>query len=61
MFSILGRNSGYYQFEIPNADRYKTIFSSYPGLLRLLRMPLGLKSAPALLYRAVHITLSRLE
>ena len=61
VFTTLDCNSGYWQVEIAEEDRDKTKFASHSGLYRFLRMPFGLKNAPATFQRAVDIILSRVK
>ena len=44
--------------EIAEEDRDKTTFASHSGLYRFLRMPFGIKNAPATFQRAIDIILS---
>lgn len=46
---------GYWPTEIPEADRYKTTFSSHHGLFRIIQMPLGLKNEPTSFQRIVNL------
>lgn len=52
-------SGGYWQTEIPKADRGKTIFSSHHGFFRIIHVPLGLKNALALFSRAVEVILAK--
>ena len=61
VFTTLECNSGYWHVEIAEEDRDKTTFASNSGLYRFLRMPFGLKNAPATFQRAVDIILSRVK
>ena len=61
VFTTLDCNSGYWQVEIAKEDRDKTTFASHSGLYRFLRMPFGLKNAPATFQRAVDIIVSRVK
>ena len=58
VFSTLDCNSGYWQIPVADEDRDKTTFTSYLGTFRYLRMPFGLKNAPATFQRALDIILS---
>ena len=60
-FTTLDCNSGYWQVEIAEEDCDKTTFASHSGLYRFLRVPFGLKNAPATFQRAVDIILSRVK
>ena len=61
VFTTLDCNSGYWQVEVAEEDRDKTTFASHCGLYRFIRMPFGLKNAPATFQRAVDIILSRVK
>ena len=61
VFTTLDCNNGYWQVEIAEKDRDKTTFASHSGLHRFLRMPFGLKNAPATFQRAVDIILYRVK
>ena len=60
IFSTLDCNSGYWQIPVSPADKEKTTFTSHEGLFQFLRMPFGLKNAPATFQRFVDITLAGL-
>jgi Reverse transcriptase (RNA-dependent DNA polymerase) len=47
VFSTLDCNSGYWQIPVNPGDREKTTFTSHEGLYKFLRMPFGLRNAPA--------------
>jgi hypothetical protein len=47
VFSALDCNSGYWQIPVSPEDKEKTTFTSHEGLFWFLRMPFGLKNAPA--------------
>ena len=59
--TTLDCNSGYWPVESAEEDREKTTFASHSGLYRFLRIPLGLKKAPATFQRAVDIIMSRIK
>ena len=61
VFTTLDCNSGYWQVETAGEDREKTKFASHCGLHHFLRMPFGLKNAPATFQRAVDIILSQVK
>jgi hypothetical protein len=60
IFSTLDCNSGYWQIPVHPEDRAKTTFTSHEGLYWFLRMPFGLRNAPATFQRFVDITLAGL-
>ena len=60
IFTTLDCNSGYWQIPVRPEDREKTTFTSHEGLYWFLRMPFGLRNAPATFQRFVDITLSGL-
>ena len=61
VFSTLDCNSGYWKIPLHEADRDKTTFCSHAGTFRFLRMPFGLRNAPATFQRAIDIILSGLK
>lgn len=61
VFTTLDANSGYWQVEIAPGDRDKTTFTCHEGLYRFIRMPFGLKNAPATFQRAIDIILSKVK
>lgn len=58
VFTTLDCNSGYWQIPVAPEDRGKTTFTMHMGTFRYLRMPFGLKGAPATFRRALDIILS---
>jgi Reverse transcriptase (RNA-dependent DNA polymerase) len=60
IFSTLGCDSVYWQIPVHPDDRAKPTFTSHEGLYRFLRMPFGLRNAPATFQRFVDITLAGL-
>ena len=58
IFTTLDCNSGYWQIPIAECDRDKTTFTTHMGTFRHLRMPFGLRNAPATFQRALDIILS---
>jgi RNase H-like domain found in reverse transcriptase/Reverse transcriptase (RNA-dependent DNA polymerase) len=60
IFTTLDFNSGYWQIPVSPEDREKITFTSHEGLYWFLRMPFGLRNAPATFQRFVDITLSGL-
>ena len=56
-FSTLDLGSGYYQIAMAPEDQEKTAFSCPYGSFHYLRMPQGLKSAPATFQRLMQVTL----
>ena len=61
IFSTLDCNSGYWQVKVADQDKDKTTFTCHSGLYRFLRMPFGLKNAPATFQMAIDIILSRVK
>lgn len=60
-FTTLDLASGYHQIEIAEQDRQKTAFSTQNGHYEFLRMPFGLKTAPATFQRAMDNVLRGLQ
>jgi hypothetical protein len=58
VFTALDCNSGYLQIPVPPDNGDKTIFTSHYGIYRFLRLPFGLRNAPATFQRAIDIILS---
>jgi Reverse transcriptase (RNA-dependent DNA polymerase) len=57
-FTTLDANSDYWQINFAPEDREKTAFTSHRGLFQFLRMPFGLKTAPATFQRSIDVILS---
>lgn len=60
-FSTLDLASGYHQIELEEQDRQKTAFSTQNGHFEFLRMPFGLKTAPATFQRTMDNVLRGLQ
>ncbi|CAK1583893.1 unnamed protein product [Parnassius mnemosyne] len=60
-FSTIDLASGYHQIEIEEQDRQKTAFSTQNGHYEFLRMPFGLKTAPATFQRTMDSVLRGLQ
>jgi hypothetical protein len=58
VFTNLDCNSGYWKIPVHPGDRDKTTFTSHYGTYRFLRLPFGLRNAPATFQRAIDIILS---
>jgi Reverse transcriptase (RNA-dependent DNA polymerase) len=58
VFNTLDCNSGYWQIPVHPEDRDMTTFTSHYGISRFLRLPFGLRNAPAPFHRAIDIILS---
>ena len=61
IFSTLDCNSGYWQLPIAERDQDKTTFTCHAGSYKFIRMPFGLRNAPATFQRAMDIILSRVR
>ncbi|CAH2087564.1 unnamed protein product [Euphydryas editha] len=60
-FTTLDLASGYHQIEVEEQDREKTAFSTQNGHYEFLRMPFGLKTAPATFQRTMDNVLRGLQ
>ena len=58
VFNTLYCNSDYWKIQVRPDDREKTNSKSRCGIYRFLRLPFGLRNAPATLQRAIDIILS---
>lgn len=60
-YTTLDLASGYHQIELDETDRQKTAFSTQNGHFEFLRMPFGLKTAPATFQRTMDNILRGLQ
>ena len=58
VFTLLDALWGYWQVPLGEEDKDKTTFTTHMGTFRYLRMPFGLRNAPASFQRALDIILS---
>ena len=61
VFSTLDCNSGYWQLPVAEEDQDKTTFTCHAGTYKFLRLPFGLRNAPATFQRAMDIILSKVR
>ena len=61
VFSTLDCNSGYWQLPVAKEDQDKTTFTCHAGSYKFLRLPFGLRNAPATFQRAMDIILSKVR
>lgn len=60
-FTTIDLASGYHQIEVENQDKPKTAFSTQNGHFEFIRMPFGLKTAPATFQRTMDNVLRGLQ
>ena len=61
VFTTLDCNSGYWQLPVATKDQDKTTFTCHAGSYKFLRLPFGLRNAPATFQRAMDIILSKVR
>lgn len=59
--STFDANGGYWQVEIDDIDREKTIFTSHHGLYQFLRMQFGLKNSPVFFQKRMDVIYSSMK
>ena len=61
VFTTLDCNCGYWQLPVAKEDQDKTTFTCHAGSYKFLRLPFGLRNAPATFQRAMDILLSKVR